>query len=670
MTRPTRDHDRRARQRATGRDRAGAARRPRGRQGKSGAGAREGDNVAAGRSAATRSGFPIGGSQHSNQQALRAGRQFLVRHRLASLVIVLIVAVVAIKMVMLQVVDASGLSAEAASQRAVTEVLPAKRGAIEDRNGKAIAYTDDARALTFQPVKVRKEIEEANKKTPSLPGVDERIDQIAAGISAELGSEYNQDSIKELLRSNENFVYLARAISPEAAGKIIDEFPEVGSERQDVRLYPGGSLAANIVGDVDFDGNGLIGLESSMDSILSGTDGSRTYDRGSDGAVIPGSSRNLHPSVNGGTVELTIDSDIQWYVQNEVEKAKKLSKAKNASAVVLDAKTGEVLAMANDGTFNPAKPLDEQDNAQLGDLPITSPFEPGSVNKIVTAAAAIEYGITNPTEVHQVPGSIDMADVTVKDAWAHGVEPYTTTGIFGKSSNVGTLMLADEVGEDRFADMVKRFGLGQRSDVGLPAESAGVVPARSQWSGGTFANLPIGQGLTMTLLQMTAMYQAIANDGLRIPPRIIKSIEGTGQDGQLPAPEGVQVVSPQTARTVRDMFRATIQNDPMGVQMGTGAKAEVPGYQISGKTGTAQQVDPDCGCYSQSSYNITFAGIAPADNPRYVIGIMLDAPTRSSDGTGGQSAAPLFQSIASWMLQREQVPMSAQPPPPLVLRAE
>jgi cell division protein FtsI (penicillin-binding protein 3) len=593
-----------------------------------------------------------------------------VRHRLASTVIVLIVAVVAIKMVMLQVVDASGLSAEAASQRAVTEVLPAKRGAIEDRNGKAIAYTDDARALTFQPVKVRKEIEEAHNKNPSLPGVDDRIDQIAEGISAELGSEYDPDSIRELLRSNETFVYLARAISPEAAGKIIEEFPEVGSERQDVRLYPGGSLAANIVGDVDFDGNGLIGLESSMDSILSGTDGSRTYDRGSDGAVIPGSSRNLHPSVNGGTVELTIDSDIQWYVQNQVEKAKELSRAKNASAVVLDAKTGEVLAMANDGTFNPAKPLNEQGNAQMGDLPITSPFEPGSVNKIVTAAAAIEYGITNPTEVHQVPGSIDMADVTVKDAWAHGVEPYTTTGIFGKSSNVGTLMLAGKVGEDRFADMVKRFGLGQRSDVGLPAESAGVVPARTQWSGGTFANLPIGQGLTMTLLQMTAMYQAIANDGLRVPPRIIKSVDGTRQEGQLPAPEGVQVVSPQTARTVRDMFRAVVQNDPMGVQMGTGTKAEVPGYQISGKTGTAQQVDPNCGCYSQSSYNITFAGIAPADNPRYVIGIMLDNPTRSSDGTGGQSAAPLFQSIASWMLQREQVPMSAQPTPPLVLRAE
>ncbi|MCZ4549093.1 peptidoglycan D,D-transpeptidase FtsI family protein [Gordonia rubripertincta] len=669
MTRPTRG-ERRTVRRAAGRERMGPSRRPRGRQGNGGASARPTENPGgAPRSNGVRSGFPVGGSVHGRGEAVRAGRQFLVRHRFATALILLVVAVVAIKMVMLQIVDAPGLSAEAASQRAVTEVLPAKRGAIEDRNGKAIAYTDDARALTFQPVKVRKEIEDAHTKNSALPDVSTRISQIAAGISAELGGEFEESSLRELLQSNETFVYLARAVSPEAANKIIDEFPEVGSERQDIRLYPGGPLAANIVGDVDFDGNGLIGLESSMDSVLSGTDGSRTYDRGSDGAVIPGSSRNLHPSVDGGTVELTIDSDVQWYVQNQVQRAKELSKAENASAVVLDVKTGEVLAMANDGTFNPAKPLDEQGDAQLGDLPVTSPFEPGSVNKIITAAAAIEYGVTTADQVHQVPGSIDMSDVTVKDAWAHGVEPYTTTGIFGKSSNVGTLMLADKVGEDRFADMVKRFGLGQRANVGLPAESAGVVPARSQWSGGTFANLPIGQGLTMTLLQMTAMYQAIANDGVRIEPRIIKSINGDGQEGELAPPDGVRVVSPQTAKTVRDMFRAVIQNDPMGVQMGTGSKAGVPGYQISGKTGTAQQVDPDCGCYSQSAYNITFAGIAPADNPRYVIGIMLDNPSRSSDGSGGQSAAPLFQTIASWMLQREQVPLSAEPTPPLVLQA-
>jgi cell division protein FtsI (penicillin-binding protein 3) len=600
---------------------------------------------------------------------IRTGRQFVRRHRVMSVVIVLVVLAVTVKMAMLQIVDGPSLSAEAATQRAVTEVLPAKRGAIEDRNGKAIAYTDDARALTFQPVKVRKAIDEAHQKNPELPDVDTRIDEIAAGIRAELGNEFDESSLRELLSSDETFVYLARAVSPEAANKIIEEFPEVGSERQDVRLYPGGELAANIVGDVDFDGNGLIGLESSMDSVLSGTDGSRTYDRGSDGAVIPGSPRNLHPAVDGATVELTIDSDIQWYVQNQVQLAKEKSGAANASVVVMDVKTGEVLAMANDGTFNPAKPLDEQQDAQLGDLPITSPFEPGSVNKLVTAAAAIEYGVTTPDEVHQVPGTITMSDATVKDAWAHDVAPYTTTGIFGKSSNVGTLMLAEKVGEDRFADMLKRFGLGQSADVGLPGESGGVVPARSQWSGGTFANLPIGQGLTMTLLQMTAMYQAIANDGVRIPPRIIKAVNGDGQPGVSEQPAGVRVVSPAVAKTVRDMFRSVIQNDPMGVQNGTGAKAAVPGYQISGKTGTAQQVDPKCGCYSNEAYNITFAGIAPADNPRYVIGIMLDNPKRSSDGTGGQSAAPLFQTIASWMLQREQVPLSSGPTPPLVLQA-
>lgn len=263
-----------------------------------------------------------------------------------------------------------------------------------------------------------------------------------------------------------------------------------------------------------------------------------------------------------------------------------------------------------------------------------------------------------------------MAGVTVNDAWSHGVEPYTTTGIFGKSSNVGTLMLARQIGEERFADMVNRFGLGQRTGVGLPAESAGEVPALSQWSGGSFANLPIGQGLSMTLLQMTAMYQAIANDGLRVPPRIMLSEQRDGgADRPAIRPDPVRVVDPTTARTVRDMFRAVIQDDPMGIQNGTGAKAAVAGYQVSGKTGTAQQVDPSCGCYSNSRYNITFAGIAPADDPRFVIGIMLDNPRRSSDGSGGQSAAPLFSSIASWMLQRDRIPQSPRPTPRLVLTA-
>ncbi len=588
---------------------------------------------------------------------------------MAGVVVLLVVLAVAAKMIVVHTVQAGSISAEAAQQREYTQVLTAKRGSILDRNGRPLAYTDEARSLTFLPKAVRKSIEEEHRKNAELPGVDERLKEIAKGVSVALGGSISEEDLLGKVTGDEPFVYLARAVSPDVAKRITEEFPEVGADPESIRLYPGGSLAANVIGDVNYDGNGLIGLEASLDAILSGSDGSRTYDRGSDGAIIPGSTRNVHPAINGSTVRLTLDSDTQWFVQSQVIKAKQASGARAASAVVLDAKTGEVLAMANDGTFNASLPLSDQPKAELGNPSVTSPFEPGSVNKLVAASAAIEYGLTRPDTVHQVPGSIQMSGVTVRDAWPHGVEPYTTTGIFGKSSNVGTLMLAKRIGEERFADMLKRFGLGQRTGVGLPAESAGEVPALSQWSGGSFANLPIGQGLSMTLLQMTAMYQAIANDGLRVPPRILVSEErdGSTREGRA-RPEPVRVVSEQTARTVRDMFRSVVQDDPMGVQMGTGTKAAVSGYQVSGKTGTAQQVDPSCGCYSNSRYNITFAGIAPADAPRYVIGIMLDNPRRSSDGSGGQSAGPLFSTIASWMLQRAQVPLSA-PAPRLTLTA-
>ena len=241
--------------------------------------------------------------------------------------------------------------------------------------------------------------------------------------------------------------------------------------------------------------------------------------------------------------------------------------------------------------------------------------------------------------------------------------PYTTTGVFGKSSNVGTLMLAQRIGPERYAEMVRKFGLGQRTGVGLPGESAGLVPPIDQWSGSTFSNLPIGQGLSMTLLQMTGMYQTIANDGVRVPPRILKStIAADGTRTDEPRPEGVRVVSPQTAQTVRQMLRATLQRDPMGVQQGTGSQGAVEGYQLSGKTGTAQQINPACGCYYSDVYWITFAGIATTDNPRYVVGVMMDNPHRTADGSPGTTAAPLFHNISSWLLQRENVPLSPEGP--------
>ncbi|MBF6174141.1 peptidoglycan D,D-transpeptidase FtsI family protein [Nocardia blacklockiae] len=578
--------------------------------------------------------------------------------------------VVAAQLLWVQTVSAPSLSAEAASQRTVHVADTALRGPITDRNGKSLAFTVATKKLSFQPVVVRRQLADARAKSAKAPDPDERLQAIAKTIHDKLGAAGPKEAdLLAILRSDDKFAYLAYNVDARVASEIKEKFPEVGLERQDTRVYPGGSLAANIVGATGWDGHGAIGLESSMDSELAGTDGSHTYDQGSDGAVIPGSERDRQPAVDGATVELTIDSDMQYYVQQQVQQAKQMSGAQDASAVVLDAHTGQVLAMANDNTFNPQLGPKNWAGAHMGNPAVTDAFEPGSVNKIVTAASAIEYGLTNPEEVHHVPGEISMGGVTVHDAWDHGVTPFTTTGIFGKSSNVGTLMLAQRVGEDRYADMLKRFGLGQRTGVGLPAESGGVVPARDQWSGSTFANLPIGQGLSMTLLQMTGMYQAIANDGVRIPPRIVKSEVGPGgRRSEESQPDGVRVVSPQTARTLRGMFQSVVQHDPTGVQQGTGPSAAVEGYQVAGKTGTAQQIDANCRCYSADRYWITFAGIAPADNPRYVVGIMLNAPIRSSDGSGGQSAAPLFHNIASWALQRDRVPPSP-PAKPLVLQA-
>jgi cell division protein FtsI (penicillin-binding protein 3) len=607
--------------------------------------------------------------QPAAENGLRSA-SFVFRHRAGNAVVFAVLLVAVGQLFNVQVSKATGLRAEAASQLKVTDAEKAVRGAIVDRNNDKLAFTIEARALTFQPVKIQKQLAEAKAKTPAAPDPDRRLRDIAAEVALRLNNKPDATTVLKKLSSNDSFVYLARAVDPAVADAITTKFPEVGSERQDLRQYPGGSLAANIVGGIDWDGHGLLGLEESLDASLAGTDGSVTYDRGSDGVVIPGSYRNRHDAVDGSTVMLTLDDDIQFYVQQQVQQAKDLSGAKNVSAVVLDAKTGEVLAMSNDNTFDPSQDIGRQGDRELGNPAVSSPYEPGSVNKIVTAASLIEFGLSTPDEVLQVPGEIDMGGVTIHDAWEHGVMPYTTTGVFGKSSNVGTLMLAQRIGQDRYADMLGKFGLGQRSGVELPGESAGLVPPIDQWSGSTFANLPIGQGLSMTLLQMTGMYQTIANDGVRMPPRIIKSTiapDGTRTDE--PRPDGVRVVSPQTAQTVRQMLRATVQRDPKGEQQGTGPQAAVDGYQVSGKTGTAQQINPGCGCYYDNVYWITFAGMAPTDDPRYVVGIMADNPQHTADGQHGTTMAPLFHNITAWLLQRENVPLSPDPGPPLTLQA-
>lgn len=572
------------------------------------------------------------------------------RLRLAWVALAALLLVSGAKLVVVQTVQAGTLTADAEKQRASRIVIPAERGAISDRNGTVLAFSTESKALVTNPRLIN-----------STKGADAVAykNRMADAVAAVTGGD--PEELKRALNSDRGYVVMATAVDPGPARDLRTQFPEIAEESREARQYPNGTLASNIIGAATWSADaqkliGRIGLESSDDGLLAGRDGFQIADTAEgSGTVIPGSVRSEQAAVSGSDVQLTIDSDLQFQVQRMLADYAGRSGARSGSAVVLDRATGQVLALADNTSFDPAQLLSADPNS-LGNKGVTTPFEPGSVNKVVTMAAALEAGVAKPDDVLDVPGSIEVADRTIKDAWEHGVDRYTLTGVLAKSSNVGTLMTAQKVGEDRFSDMLAKMGIGQRTGVGLPGESGGRVPARATWSGSTFGNLPIGQGLSMTVLQMAGMYQAIANDGVRIPPRIVAAT--TGPDGvRVPteAPEPVQVMSAQTAQTLRTMLTAVTQK--AHGQSGTGPAAAVPGYEVAGKTGTAQQVDPATGAYSRSQYWITFAGMLPAQDPRFVIGIMLDAPK------GGTSAAPLFHDIASYLAQRDAVPVQTTPAP-------
>jgi cell division protein FtsI (penicillin-binding protein 3) len=603
--------------------------------------------------------------------------------RVVSVRFLLIAALVAagVKLIQVQGFEAEALAAKAEQQRTTEIDIPATRGSIVDRNGVQLAFSVESRVLALQPKRVREDIALYNKDHPrDRLSFEDRIEEIAGTISEKLGGRVSKTDLLEKLRRKANFVYLVDNVEPAAARDIQELYPEISTEYRAVREYPGRSLASNIVGVANWrmdDPNvkkhnlhGRSGLEILWDNELSGTPGRQVVDteEGSQSVVIPGTERDLVSAIDGSDVETTIDADLQYHLQQSLAGYVTKSQAKNASAVVLDAHTGEVYAMANDKSFDPTDPkgLDAQ---TMGNPAVSTPYEPGSVNKIVTALCTIQEDISAPGDSHMVGDSINVADRTVHDAWSHGTMPFTTTGIFAKSSNVGTLMLAEQCGPDRFSTLLRDLGLGKRTGVELPGESPGRVPPRGQWSGSTFGNLPIGQGLSMTVLQMAAMYQTIANDGVRVPPRIVSArVSPDGTRVAEPRPKPVRVVPADTARTVRDMLRAVVQ-DGEGLNNGTGPAAALTGYQVSGKTGTGQQIDPATGSYSNDRYWITFAGILPADDPRFVVGIVLDRPNYSGGPPEGRSAAPLFHDIASYLAQRYNIPLSKKPSPvvPLVL---
>jgi cell division protein FtsI (penicillin-binding protein 3) len=592
------------------------------------------------------------------------------RLRVGRLLLVVALVLAAGRLVQVQGFQASALSAQSEKERLTKDSIPAQRGSIVDRSGNMLAFSGEARQLYANPRLLTQDQDDLHAKDPREPSADQYKHEIAGYIQQVLGNQITEKQVLDALFSNKQFTYFGPLIDPGKAQQITSKYPQIGAEYRATRVYPAGPVAANIIGAANWRADqgkvrGVLGLESSLDSLLAGKDGQKIEDTAmGSNVVIPGTERQIQPAVPGTNVQLTIDSDVQFTVQQKLSDYVAKAGAKGGSAVVLDSKTGAVYALANDKSFDPAD-SDTWTNANLGNAAVTSPFEPGSVNKVITGAGAIQNGVVKPDTVLQVPGSIQIGGSVIHDAWQHGILPLTFTGVLAKSSNVGTLMTAQKLGPDSWSRLAQKFGLGQPTGIELPGESPGFIPPRDQWSGTTFANLPIGQGLSMTLLQMTGMYQTIANGGVRMPPRMIESeTKPDGTKVPMPPPRGIQVVDPQTANTVKDMLRGVVQSDPQ--QRGTGAAGALDGYQISGKTGTAQQPDPTCGCYSDSLYWITFAGIVPADNPRFVVGLMLDAPRAGNQQAA--SAAPLFHEIAAYLTQRYQIPVSGQPAPDQILQ--
>jgi cell division protein FtsI (penicillin-binding protein 3) len=538
------------------------------------------------------------------------------------------------RLVQLQGVDHADYAGAAAAQRLSTVDLHALRGQIVDRFGVVLAYTTTAQDITADPRQI---------SAHDRPRYALRLAPLVRRSPAE---------VMTLLSAPGQYALLARALPPQTARRVDDlGLRGIYTQATTQRQYPGQTTAANVVGFVHSDGNGAAGIEYEYNSLLAGKDGHLTYAVDGTGKVNPSGPNRRSDAVDGGTVRLTVDQDLQYTVQRYLDQAVARSRARGAQVAVLDTHTGQVLSLAASGTFNSADPSALAPNEPTNPA-IQTVFEPGSANKVVTFAAAVEKGLIRPSATFRVPSAIQISDVTVHDAWWHPTETFTATGILAESSNVGTLQVAQQVGPRAWYDYERKFGIGTATGVELPGESSGILPPMSRWSGSSFANLPIGQGEAMTVLQLASMYQTIANNGVRVPPRIVASV--TDSDGATRVtrqPAGVRVVSPKTAKTVRTMLESVT------LPGGTGVRAAIDGYRIAGKTGTAQQPDPaHGGRYSDWMNWDTFVGIGPADSPQFVVAIMVDNPAHGLEG--GDVAAPLYHEIATYELQHARIPPS------------
>jgi cell division protein FtsI/penicillin-binding protein 2 len=511
----------------------------------------------------------------------------------------------------------------ARNQQLTYEMVPAQRGAITDRNGVDLAVSEPAQDISADPYLVKDTLSAVQGLAPLL------------GLS--------QARVLTQLSERSGFVYLARALPAKQAQAVLAlRIPGVAGTPVMRRVYPRDTLAAQVLGVVGTEGNGLAGLEYSRNAVLHGRSGERRVV--SDAIGQPVSIAEVHPEVSGASLSLTLDANIQQRTEDVLGAVGRVFNPKDATAIVMDPRSGAILAIANWPQVNAndpgASPATALENRAVG-----FDYEPGSTFKAFTVSGALQQGLITPSTGFEIPNRIQVADRTIHDDTEHATESLTTAQILAQSSNVGAIKIGLLEGAASFNGWVRRFGFGTPTGVDLPGEEMGQALPLSRYSGSSMGNLPIGQGELVTPMQMVTAYSAIANGGILRPPHIVRSVGARPQ----PEPAGRRVISAATAAALRTMLQGVLAPG------GTASEVSIPGYQLAGKTGTASKVDPATGQYSESAYVASFVGFAPASDPKLLCAVIVDEP-QSGSIYGGTVAAPAFGQIMSFALPYLRIP--------------
>jgi cell division protein FtsI (penicillin-binding protein 3) len=554
------------------------------------------------------------------------------RLRGAVMLMLVLLSLFAGRLVQLQGLDATAYADEAEASRLRSVTLPATRGEITDRNGVALATTVAAVNVTADQTLVTDPAATARALSPVL--------------------HRSVTDLASTLTGTDRFVYVAKGVTPATWREVLaldlpgtTGLPGIFGEQTSKRVYPGAGTAANVVGFVGADGTGLGGLELKLNPMLAGRSGHATFELSAGGSRIPGAHDQEQAPVPGRDVQLTIDRDIQYVAQQAVARKVRELHAKSGTVIVMDPRTGDLLAVATYPTFDPDNP-GRSPQADLADRALNEVYEPGSTGKIVTASALIQRHVVRPGTPITVPNRLTRAGKTFKDFENHPTEHLTYTGTLARSSNIGTILAAERMGLRHLYPFLRKFGVGKPTGLQMPGENDGSVPPLASWSATTGYTLPFGQGYSVNAVQMASVFATIANDGVRVSPRLVAGTSAGGSFHPTPASSRTRVVSARTASTVRRMLEAVLGPD------GTAPMARVPGYRVAGKTGTAQRFDATCGCYR--GYTMSFLGMAPADAPKLVVAVTLQDPKGAIGG--GYDAGPVFAKVMSFALQSLRIP--------------